>query len=259
MSSEQTNQSENPACGCSCDVCYCGPNCRCTETLCRCEASSMLNSLNRSASSAASSCCSGNQVTQSNPMDPLSTPLAVAEIGISGMTCSMCTSAVDQGLRSLEGVVNVNVSLATHSACIEFDSTVVEKGALIDLIEAIGYEAVVPEVNLSVVEFSISGMTCSMCSMAIQAGLDSVPGVHTVSVSLSTNSARVEYDSSLVIPDTLKEAIEDIGYECSVIAEIEESVPHQDRLEILLQQQQEEVGKEKQAFSGHSVELYLFW
>lgn len=250
MASEQQIDGGNLACACACDVCYCGPNCKCTEALCRCEASSMLNSLKRSPKrpTSASSCCSGDQETQGTSGDLLGASRTVVDIGISGMTCSMCTSAVEHALQSLDGVINVSVSLATHSAHIEYASAMVEKKDFIDLIEAIGYEVIVPEVNLAVVELSIVGMTCSMCSQAIQAAVDAIDGVYEASVSLSTNSARIEYDSSIVLPDTLKDAIEDIGYECSVISEFEEEIPTHDRLELLLQQQKEEVRRKKQSF-----------
>jgi Cu+-exporting ATPase len=159
----------------------------------------------------------------------------------------MCSSAVESGLESLDGVKSVSVSLAMHSARIEYDDHLLEKGDLIDIIEAIGYEAFLPEVNLSVAELSIIGMTCSMCSQGINAALDAMDGVHEVSVSLSTNSARVEYDPSVIVPNILVETIEGIGYECSVISALEEGISH-DRLEVLLKQQQDEVSSKKTSF-----------
>jgi Cu+-exporting ATPase len=217
----------NPNCSCACDICYCGPNCKCTESLCRCEASSVLNSLGRSPSA----------ISTTRKLDPLSTPWSIEEVGVSGMTCSMCTTAVEQGLKSLNGVKGASCSLATHSVRVEYDKTQVQKQDFLDLIEAIGYEPVIPEVSSAVVEFSISGMTCSMCTQAIEVGLGSVNGVHDVSVSFPTNSARVKYDPSLVEPNALKEEID----------------VTQDRLEILLHQQQNEVSKRKRSFYGSLI------
>jgi Cu+-exporting ATPase len=227
----------NPNCACACNICYCGPNCRCTESLCQCEASSVLNSLSRSPSA----------ITTTSELDPLSTPWSIAEVGVSGMTCSICSTAVERGLKSLDGVKGASCSLATHSVRVEYDRTQVTKQDMLDLIEAIGYEPVIPEVSAAVAEFSISGMTCSMCSQAIEVGLGSVNGVNDVSVSLPTNSARVKYDPSLVEPSALKEGIEDLGYECSLVSATEEDET-QDRLEILLHQQQNEVSKRKKSF-----------
>jgi Cu+-exporting ATPase len=164
----------------------------------------------------------------------------------------MCTTAVEQGLKSLNGVKGASCSLATHSVRVEYDKTQVQKQDFLDLIEAIGYEPVIPEVSSAVVEFSISGMTCSMCTQAIEVGLGSVNGVHDVSVSFPTNSARVKYDPSLVEPNALKEEIDDLGYECSLVSATEEDVT-QDRLEILLHQQQNEVSKRKRSFYGSLI------
>jgi Cu+-exporting ATPase len=272
----------NPNCGCSCDVCYCGPNCQCTETLCRCEASSVLNSLgsptNRPGSASATpkpSCCAATNapVTANGGEDPLARPPSSVEIGIRGMTCSMCTRAVEQALRGVPGVSHVAVTLATHSAYIDYDdsilppldgSTTTPYQEFLDAVESIGFEAEVLAVPAasettvpvsSVVEFSVSGMTCSMCTQAIQRVLEGVEGVQDVSVALSTNVARVEFDDTRVTSDQLKEHIEDIGYEVvdtTILAQQGggggEEVGSEDRLERLLQQQQREVRHRKRAF-----------
>ena len=74
------------------------------------------------------------------------------------MTCSMCTTAVARALQDREGVSKVSVSLATHSAHVEYDGTLVTKDDLVDLVESIGYDVVLPEAAVpSVVEFSVGG------------------------------------------------------------------------------------------------------
>lgn len=233
----------NPNCSCACTICYCGPTCKCSESLCRCEASSVLNSLSRSPSGAISS---------TDEVDPLSTPWSIEEIGVSGMTCSMCVNAVEQGLKSLDGVKRASCSLATHSVRVEYDSSKVQKQDLLDLIEAIGYEPIIQDSPMAVVEFSISGMTCSMCTQAVEVGLGAVSGVHDVSVSLSTNLARVKYDASIVEPIAMMQEIQDLGYECLLVSATEDNVT-QDRLQIMLQQQQSEVSKRKTSFFGSLV------
>ncbi|CAJ1953609.1 unnamed protein product [Cylindrotheca closterium] len=230
----------NPGCSCACDVCYCGPNCKCTESLCRCEASSVLNSLSGSRIRSGARNTSNNSNEHNWPVE---------EIGVSGMTCSMCTSAVEQGLQSLNGVKGANCSLATHQVRIEYDSTIVGRSDFIDLIEAIGYETVTRESSSSTVELSISGMTCTMCSQAIETALLAVHGVEQVAVSLTTNSARVQFDSSIIVqPTSLVETVEDIGYECSLISVPADADMANDRLDVMLEQQEKEVSKKKRNF-----------
>ena len=63
------------------------------------------------------------------------------------------------------------------------------------------------------VEFTVSGMTCSMCAQSITRALESAQGVERSTVTLSTNQAKVEFDSSITSADALKETIEDVGYD----------------------------------------------
>jgi len=210
----------------------------------------------RSACHQSSSCCNQRQQQQQQETqggyagDPLEAPLLVEDIGIRGMTCSMCTTAVARALQDREGVIKVSVSLATHSAHVEYDGTLVTKDDLVDLVESIGYDVVLPEAAVpSVVEFSVGGMTCSMCKQAIEQALEVEEGVQQVSVSLATNTARVEYDATQISADILKETIEDIGYDVNeTVMAAEEEVITQDRLEQLLRQQKEEVSSKKRAF-----------
>ena len=62
------------------------------------------------------------------------------------------------------------------------------------------------------VEFVFGGMTCSMCSNAVQKALMDMPGVISVHVLLSTNMATIEYhESNACTVDILKETIENMN------------------------------------------------
>lgn len=150
--------------------------------------------------------------------------LQVVELAVAGMTCSMCSDAVKRGLMAVEGVTSVAVSLATNVARIEYiESGSCNAESLKETVEDIGYDVmdVITTPNISdqssiqrkTVEFTVSGMTCSMCSSAIQQALASTPGVVVASVTLSTNVARIEYDESDICNvESLRDAVEDIGY-----------------------------------------------
>jgi Cu+-exporting ATPase len=292
----RSTNTPNYSCGCACDVCYCGPNCQCTETLCRCEASSVLNSLSRSISVVSnttgittsttpvrggSSCCA-NKSTRGQPKKQVSfqedaaeaSPsdddrkraggnhhsLSTLEVGIVGMTCSMCSKAITQALQGMEGVSTATVSLATDTATILYDPSQLTPQDLYSAIDDIGYEVVTMMTptasnpsSTAVVEFSVRGMTCSMCTQAIQRALEAAPGVETVSVSLSTNLATVQFISDSTTMEELREAIEDIGYEVAEAILLdnddgEQEVLSGDRLERLLQQQRRQVASQKRAF-----------
>jgi P-type Cu+ transporter len=73
-----------------------------------------------------------------------------------------------------------------------------------------------PSANSLKIVFSVHGMTCSSCSNSITNAVSDVPGVRSVTVSLLDNSAIVVVDSGSV-PLTVQEAIEDCGFEATVV------------------------------------------
>lgn len=66
------------------------------------------------------------------------------------------------------------------------------------------------------VEFEISGMHCASCSAIISRSLSKCEGVVDSNVNLSTNRAKVEFDSSLIREKDLIEVIEKKGYGAKV-------------------------------------------
>ncbi len=62
---------------------------------------------------------------------------------------------------------------------------------------------------------SIGGMTCASCTSAIDHGLSGLDFVASINVSLMTNSATVVF-SELENLQAIVEAVEDLGYDCSV-------------------------------------------
>lgn len=68
-------------------------------------------------------------------------PAGKLEFAVSGMTCASCSAIVEKVLGKLEGVSSANVNLATESATVEFDPTVLGPDEIIRAIEGAGYSA----------------------------------------------------------------------------------------------------------------------
>ena len=68
--------------------------------------------------------------------------------------------------------------------------------------------SVVPTERL---ELPIEGMTCASCAARIERKLNKLDGV-TASVNYATEKAAVEYDPAQVSPESLVEAVEQVGY-----------------------------------------------
>ncbi len=60
---------------------------------------------------------------------------------IEGMTCTNCSTTIENHLRSLEGVTHASVSLLTNKATVNHSAKVIGIRTLIEEIEALGFGA----------------------------------------------------------------------------------------------------------------------
>lgn len=130
-------------------------------------------------------------------------------IKITGMSCASCVKAIETTLRKLEGVENTSVNLATESAYIEYDPSKISLEKIIETIKSIGYDVLEDEKTITV---KIGGMSCAMCAKSIETTVSKLLGVKTVSVNISTESARIIFDSSTTSLEDIKQTIESVGY-----------------------------------------------
>ncbi|MBR5062012.1 MAG: heavy metal translocating P-type ATPase [Prevotella sp.] len=85
---------------------------------------------------------------------------------------------------------------------------------------------------MSKVTIPVVGMACSSCSAHVEKKLNSLEGVKSASVSLSSRSALVEYDPSIITLQQMKEAINGIGFD--LVIEQDRSVEEIERREYTL-------------------------
>ncbi|MEO0271322.1 MAG: heavy metal-associated domain-containing protein, partial [candidate division WOR-3 bacterium] len=62
------------------------------------------------------------------------------KIKIGGMTCASCVRRVENSLKNLKGILNVNVNLATESAIITYDENFLKIDNIKKRINDIGYK-----------------------------------------------------------------------------------------------------------------------
>ncbi|XP_030065925.1 copper-transporting ATPase 1 isoform X3 [Microcaecilia unicolor] len=167
---------------------------------------------------------------------------AMVKMKIEGMTCHSCTSTIEGKVGKLQGVQRIKVSLDCQEAVIVYQPHVITVGEIKTQIEGAGFTASVKNkpkplklgaidverlmntqtkgseevqqkspnnVNhLKTVVFGVDGMHCKSCVANIESIVSAVPWVASVSVSLETSSATVKYNSKLLTPSALREAIE---------------------------------------------------
>jgi copper chaperone len=63
------------------------------------------------------------------------------------------------------------------------------------------------------VTLNVSGMSCGHCVKAVEGSVGKLNGVSTVKVHLENGTVDVEYSANEVTLDTIKETIDDQGYD----------------------------------------------
>ncbi|XP_056625431.1 copper-transporting ATPase 1 [Triplophysa dalaica] len=79
--------------------------------------------------------------------------------------------------------------------------------------------------NLCRVSLGVEGMTCGSCVQSIEGRIGGLPGVIHIQVSLELNNATVIYDQNCHTPESLAEAIDDMGFESSLTDTAPMAVP----------------------------------
>ncbi len=69
-----------------------------------------------------------------------------------GMSCSACSAHVHHAVSLVEGVIDVNVNLLTHSMSVEYDETLTNDLIIIKSVEDAGYQAHLQNENIKVKE-----------------------------------------------------------------------------------------------------------
>ncbi len=60
---------------------------------------------------------------------------------------------------------------------------------------------------------NVEGMSCSHCENSVKKAVGALEGVESVAVDLKGNKVTIEFDAQKVSVDTIKDTIEDQGYD----------------------------------------------
>jgi P-type Cu+ transporter len=132
-------------------------------------------------------------------------------IPVEGMTCASCVGRVERALKSVPGVREASVNLATERAELRFNE-LADLPAVTAAIERAGYA--VPELTTDV---AVEGMTCASCVGRVERALKAVPGVREASVNLATERAAIRHLAS-VPAEVLIAAVGRAGYKARAAA-----------------------------------------
>ncbi|KAI6049558.1 copper-transporting ATPase 1 isoform X2 [Marmota monax] len=162
---------------------------------------------------------------------------------IDGMHCKSCVSNIESALSTLQYVNSIVVSLENRSAVVKYNVSSVTPEMLRKAIEAVSpgqyrvriaseveststspSSSSLQKMPLNIVSqpltqetvIHIDGMTCNSCVQSIEGVISKKAGVKSIRVSLANSNGTVEYDPLLTSPETLREAIEDMGFDAAL-------------------------------------------
>ncbi|KAL2270985.1 hypothetical protein VTJ83DRAFT_356 [Remersonia thermophila] len=167
----------------------------------------------------------------------------VTTVGIQGMTCGACTSAVEGGFKDVAGVKHFSISLLSERAVIEHDPALLTAAAICEIIEDRGFDAEVIESSEKAAEpgfatdkakaastatttVAIDGMTCGACTSAVEQGFKNVDGVLRFNISLLAERAVITHDPAKLSAEKIAEIIEDRGFDAKVLSTVFDSLDH---------------------------------
>ncbi|WP_298499898.1 heavy metal translocating P-type ATPase [uncultured Methanobrevibacter sp.] len=130
------------------------------------------------------------------------------DVPIEGMHCASCVLSVNKTFEKVEGVEDVDADLASNKLHITVNPKKVSYDEMDKLVKNLGFELHSDEMTLR-----IQGMHCASCTMNVENFLIRLDGIFDVKADLTSQSAKIKYDSSKVDLDEIEKVIESLGFE----------------------------------------------
>lgn len=128
-------------------------------------------------------------------------------IGVTGMTCSACSSRVEKVLNKMDGV-DAQVNLTTEVATVDYDPKQTSIDEITNKIEKLGYG-----IQTERMELDVFGMTCAACSTRVEKVLNKQQGIEKATVNLANETATLHYNPGLIEEEAIIEKIQTLGYD----------------------------------------------
>ena len=130
------------------------------------------------------------------------------DLPIEGMHCASCVLSVNKTFDRIEGVEEVDADLSANKLHITVDTKKISYDEMERLVKNLGFELHTDEMTIR-----IQGMHCASCTMNVENFLIRLDGIFDVKADLTSQSARIRYDSSKVTLDEIEKVIESLGFE----------------------------------------------
>ena len=142
---------------------------------------------------------------------------------IEGMSCASCAAHIEESLKQVDYLSDVNVNLATSKLTLTrgegIDRTEVEK-----IVEKLGYKLTYVS-SIEERTFILEGMSCATCAKNIEDTISSLDGTEKAIVNFATEKMVVEFDKEKLSVAEIERKVEEAGYKARL--EIDNSVDDQ--------------------------------
>ncbi|MEM0203243.1 MAG: copper-translocating P-type ATPase [Archaeoglobaceae archaeon] len=140
--------------------------------------------------------------------------VSTEKLKIVGMHCASCVLAIEKAVKSLDGVNNVQVSLALNEAVVSYDPSKVHLKDIVKSIRNIGYDVHKAEVTISV-----ENMVSIDDESIVESKLRNLPGVIDVSASHLSRVLVIYFNPETLSVDDILAVLKKSGYKASIASE----------------------------------------
>ncbi|WP_314989682.1 heavy metal translocating P-type ATPase [uncultured Gemella sp.] len=142
---------------------------------------------------------------------------------VEGMSCASCAAHIEDSLKQIDNLSDVNVNLATSKLTLVrgegIDRTEVEK-----IVEKLGYKLTYVS-SIDERTFILEGMSCASCAKNIEDTVSSLDGIEKAVVNFATEKMVVKFDKEKLSVAEIEKKVEEAGYKAKL--EIDNSVDDQ--------------------------------
>ena len=135
----------------------------------------------------------------------------VAQFSIPEMDCPSCAGKVENSVRKIDGINNVDPQVTTGTLTVSYEGDQTTVDAIADRVEKAGYS--VENSGEITAKFTVPEMDCPSCAGKVENALDGLAGVSMTDPQPTTGKVAVTYDSTTVTESDIVSAIESAGYE----------------------------------------------